>query len=175
MSEKTFATPSLVIGKATVSKSGKLKKRRAKAGQEVSGNTSHNESQAILQHTSFQGPNPHPDLLAKYEAILPGAADRILQMAEMESAHRHSLEKYDAEAAFELNRRNESLSFFSGLCGQIVAGIITVASITGGVICILNGQIWTGGFLGGLPIVSIVYIFIAYREPKIKNNNQPNT
>lgn len=30
----------------------------------------------------FSGPIPHPDTIQKYEEILPGAADRIISMAE---------------------------------------------------------------------------------------------
>ncbi len=153
-------------------KPNNLKRRRAKTHPDVPEQRFPSENQAILQHTSFQGPIPHPEILAKYEDVLPGAADRIIQMAERESAHRQSLEKYDAEAALELNRRNESLAFYSGVCGQIVAGIITVLAIAGGVICILNGHIWPGGFLGGSPIAAIVYIFIACREPKTKKDKQ---
>ena len=156
-------------------KSNRAKKRRTKTNQDVPERSYPGENQAIVQHTSFQGPIPHPEILAEYEEILPGAADRILQMAEKESAHRHNLEKHDAEGALELNRRNESLSFYSGICGQVVAGAITISAIAGGVICILNGQIWSGGFLGGFPIAAIVYIFIAYRGPKSQKDAKQST
>jgi uncharacterized membrane protein len=145
--------------------SNRLQKRQNKASQYHSDT----KNQALVQHTqTFQGPIPPPDILAKYEETLPGAADRILQMAEKESLHRRELEKHDADATLELNRRNEALSFASGLCGQIVAGLITMSAIAGGVICILNGKIWSGGFLGGFPIAAIVYIFVSFREPKNK-------
>ena len=40
----------------------------------------------------FQGPLPPPEVLAGYEATLPGAADRILKLAERQAAHRQALE-----------------------------------------------------------------------------------
>ena len=40
----------------------------------------------------FRGPVPPPEVLAGYEATLPGAADRILAMAERQSRHRQELE-----------------------------------------------------------------------------------
>ena len=40
------------------------------------------------QRSIFQGPLPHPEILAKYDSILPGAAERILVMAEKEQNHR---------------------------------------------------------------------------------------
>lgn len=39
--------------------------------------------------SSFSGPLPNPDILAGYEKTLPGAADRIIRMAENEQKERH--------------------------------------------------------------------------------------
>jgi uncharacterized membrane protein len=41
----------------------------------------------------FGGPLPHPEVLRQYDEIVPGAANRILLMAEQQEQHRHSLEK----------------------------------------------------------------------------------
>lgn len=49
--------------------------------------------QAAVEVSRFSGPLPHPEDLAKYEQVLPGAADRIIRMAEQQAAHRQSLEK----------------------------------------------------------------------------------
>ena len=40
----------------------------------------------------YSGPLPKAEDLAKYEALLPGAADRIFVMAEKQLSHRHDLE-----------------------------------------------------------------------------------
>ena len=45
-----------------------------------------------VQQTSFSGPLPPPEILAQYEQILPGAADRLFMMAERQAAHRMELE-----------------------------------------------------------------------------------
>lgn len=42
--------------------------------------------------SSFQGPIPHPDHFAQYDKVLPGAAERILKMAEREQENRHKHE-----------------------------------------------------------------------------------
>ncbi len=49
----------------------------------------------------LQGPIPPPSYLSGYEQLLPGAADRILKMAEKETEHRQAMEKkaLDAEIA----------------------------------------------------------------------------
>ena len=43
----------------------------------------------ISEQRTFSGPLPHPEDLAKYDQIVPGAADRIIKMAENEMRHRH--------------------------------------------------------------------------------------
>src|ERR1700687_4427800 len=45
------------------------------------------------QETLFQGPLPRPEDFAAYERVLPGAADRILKMAEKQGDHRQLLER----------------------------------------------------------------------------------
>jgi uncharacterized membrane protein len=45
------------------------------------------------QSVSFSGPLPPPALLAKYNEVIPNGAERIMAMAERQSAHREFLEK----------------------------------------------------------------------------------
>ena len=40
----------------------------------------------------FEGPLPPPSILAQYDQVAPGAAERILGMAERQSSHRIALE-----------------------------------------------------------------------------------
>lgn len=47
---------------------------------------------SISEQHSFSGPLPAPEDLEKYDRIVPGAAERILKMAEKEMEHRHSNE-----------------------------------------------------------------------------------
>lgn len=42
-----------------------------------------------VEYAQFSGPLPPPNVLASYEQVLPGAAERILQLAEREQASRH--------------------------------------------------------------------------------------
>jgi len=50
----------------------------------------HNE---VLVSSQFSGPLPPPDALAHYNNIIPGAAERILRMAESEAENRHRNER----------------------------------------------------------------------------------
>lgn len=45
----------------------------------------------VAQSASFSGPIPPPAILHQYDAVIPGAAERILKMAEEQSKHRQEL------------------------------------------------------------------------------------
>lgn len=42
---------------------------------------------------AFHGPLPPPSIMREYDDVVPGAAERIIDMAEKEQAHRHSWEQ----------------------------------------------------------------------------------
>ena len=90
-------------------------------------------SQIIRIRAGFAGPLPPPEMLAEYDAVLPGGADRIVSMAEDQSAHR---------------RRMESR-------GQMFGFVLALVAILGGIGLILDGKSTAGlvplvGALGGL-------------------------
>jgi uncharacterized membrane protein len=51
-----------------------------------------NANESVVFTESYEGPIPHPSIIKGYEDVLPGAADRILKMAEGQSLHRRKLE-----------------------------------------------------------------------------------
>lgn len=48
--------------------------------------------QFVATATSYSGPIPPPDVLERFNQIIPKGAHRILKMAEKQQAHRHALE-----------------------------------------------------------------------------------
>jgi uncharacterized membrane protein len=59
----------------------------------------HEDSKAdhamIARHTLLhQGPLPHPAVLKQYDDVVPGAAERIMRMAEQQAQHRQDLEAH---------------------------------------------------------------------------------
>ncbi len=113
----------------------------------------------------YSAPLPPPKALQDYNNILPGAAERIVAMAERQSAHRQELEK----KAVSAQTRDSLLGLIFGL-------VIGLAAIAGGVICILNGHEIGGTILGGTGLASLVGVFVygskqrrAEREAKWKN------
>ena len=46
--------------------------------------------EAVMRRSqSYSGPLPMPEDLEKYDQVVPGAAERIIRMAEKEMQHRH--------------------------------------------------------------------------------------
>lgn len=68
----------------------------------------------ISARAEFSGPIPPPALLAKYAEIIPNGAERILKMAENQSAHRQYIEKWAVIGG-------TILSYFGVLCAAIIA------------------------------------------------------
>ncbi len=65
----------------------------------------------IIRAESFSGPLPPPKALKEYEEILPGSADRILSMAEKQSAHRMTLENKAIGGQVDQSRRGQLFGF----------------------------------------------------------------
>ena len=66
----------------------------SKKNQNKNNSSSHpnNTLQQQFVAAQFSGPIPPPDILAKYNDILPGLADRIMKQAEAKTIHRIELE-----------------------------------------------------------------------------------
>jgi uncharacterized membrane protein len=111
---------------------------------------------------SRTAPLPHPSEFESYEAILPGAAERILAMAENQSNHRQTLEK----KAIYIESRNSLLGIIAalaiGITGLLIAGF-----------CIYNGHDTAGAALGGTTLVSLVGVFIyGTRQRRIEREHK---
>lgn len=115
----------------------------------------HSEQKQISMHKAevrqeiYQGPLPKAEELEKYNLVCPGAADRIITMAENQSVHRQSIEK----AVIAINSRNSFL-------GIICATIISLCILAGGVYCILEGHDTAGGIIVSIDLVSLCAVFI---------------
>lgn len=62
----------------------------------------------FTQHVRFwNGPLPSPDTLKEYDSIIPGLAERIIKMAETQSAHRIELEKKVVHSQLSESKRGQ--------------------------------------------------------------------
>ena len=115
---------------------------------------------SIEASSSFVGPIPPPQILDKYNQILPGAADRILKMAEKEQSHRHEMQEklVESQASDFRQDRNEKR------LGQIFGFAIGVVSIISGSVTAIQGAPWAGGFIGSAGVVGLVSVFVVGRR-----------
>lgn len=94
------------------------------------------------------------------ESVLPGAAERILQMAEKEAAQRQTLVRKivdakikDLEAQSQEIHLGQILGFAVG-CNAIAAGAVTA---------ILEAEV-AGSFIGAGGVVGLVSVFVLGRR-----------
>jgi uncharacterized membrane protein len=112
-----------------------------------------------ISASRFVGPLPHPEILAGYEEACPGAALRIIQMAEDEGRSRRALEAKAVDAQVEGMRRQ----FWEARLGQIFAFSIAALFLGCGTYIATLGQPWAGALFGGIGLGGIVTTFIAGR------------
>jgi uncharacterized membrane protein len=108
----------------------------------------------------YSGPIPPADELIKYEQVCPGAADRIIAMAESQSKHRQRLE----DKVIGGNVQNEKM-------GMWLAFIITVGLILIGTYLIMNDKQVIGFLAIFVPSLFQAgnYAFIKYKEHQHAN------
>lgn len=107
------------------------------------------EVQMVKQQLHFSGPLPPPEILEKYNNVVPGAAERILKMAEKQSDHRQELEKMVISS--------DTLNSRRGLCFALVMGMLAIIASS---FLIYNGFTTGGTILGGSYLVSVISSFI---------------
>ena len=101
---------------------------------------------------SYQGPLPPPNILARYNDVLPDGANRIVAMAENQAQHRQNLES----AVIGGNVANEKR-------GQIFAFILGMTAIIGGVFLIMEDKDVQGLASIITAFTALAGIFIAAR------------
>lgn len=107
----------------------------------------------IAVSEQFSGPMPHPRHLREYDDILPGAAERILSMAEMNLAHNIAIDQKmsNAEVADRKLGMILGASTFALLilgafgslfvtANPVVPGLFLGAAALGGVVAFIKGR-----------------------------------
>ena len=136
-----------------------LQKRPSDASEYKSGR------EVIRMKTSFTGPVPPPKMLEQYNNVLPNAAERIVAMAERQSAHRQKLE----EIVIKSSSRNE-------LIGQIFALIIALFVVGGGIYLLVQGKDAAGlaAIITPLAVLTGVFVYGKHLQRKELENKNPN-
>lgn len=115
-----------------------------------------NTKQTIhLQQQHYSGPLPHPEALERYNQIVPGAAERIIKMAEKEMDHRHKNEDVMTRSAIRTTIMSIIFAFVSVL---ILSGLVFYALTKG--FDVVAGSI----AVGSIAAVSSVFIFFKKKK-----------
>jgi len=115
------------------------------------GNEVAEEERPVLEATQvsafYAGPLPPPQMLEKYEAVVPGLAGKIVDWTEAETQHRRGLERDQQNEQIRILGRAQFFGVGVALFGIAVGGAIvafspgfataTVASVM--VICAIGG------------------------------------
>jgi len=96
-----------------------------------------------------EGPLPSPLVLEKYDLIVPGAAERILAMAEKDQDEFLKLRKFQVRS-----------STFQVYLGQFFAFLFCIGSLYISYTAIINGQPWAAAILGAMGVASVVASFL---------------
>src|SRR5260370_11293747 len=111
----------------------------------------------LHQETHFSGPLPHPALLAKYNEVIPNGAERIMAMAERQSAHRESLEACVVAGNVASQAR-----------GSVFAFIICLVAVIGGFTLIATGKSAYGlaAIISSLAALAGIFVIGKYQQRK---------
>lgn len=102
-----------------------------------------------IQQFHHEGPLPAPEDLQRYEALAPGAAERIIRMAEAEQSHRHALESkaLEADASVRITFQGTEDARIKGVFasdrrGQYLGTIVSLSAIVAAVATAVMGIAW---------------------------------
>jgi uncharacterized membrane protein len=111
----------------------------------------------VAQAYSFSGPLPPPEVLEKYNQVVPGLAERIITMAEQQSKHRQGLERTVVDS-----------NAFVQKVGPFLGFIVAMTAVGGGIELILKGKDGYGlaAIIGALASLAGVFIYGKSKQRK---------
>jgi uncharacterized membrane protein len=115
----------------------------------------------MVEASQFSGPLPPPALLEHYNTIHPGAADRIIRMAEEQGSHRREMEKLELQANNAVQTRGPVLGF-----------ILAMTAVIGGIWLISRGMAVTGlvSLISAIGAPVGVFVYGKYQQRKEKES-----
>ena len=112
-----------------------------------------NSSQQVTTFQSrtefFAGPLPPPEILARYDVVVPGSAERIINLFVQQANHRMSLETVVIQGD---SRRAD--------WGVVAGFALTVMILAISLYLITRGYVWPGISFASLDLVGLIGVFI---------------
>ena len=131
--------------------------RRSSARLPARSDSTSSDQEVAVQREEhlFSGPLPAPDILRKYDDIhiLPGAAERIIRMAEKEQTNAHETGLLALRETTAGNRR-----------GQIIGGIVALSALGTAGFLGYHGHSVAAGIVGGTTVIGLVTVFVTGRR-----------
>ena len=107
----------------------------------------------VIYSERFQGPIAHPRHLREYENILPGAADRIIGMAEAQQQHQITMDRSVVQHEYSDRR-----------VGMIIGALLFAALILCGLVLALRGNDLAAGLFLTTAAIGGVGLFVNGRK-----------
>lgn len=106
-------------------------------------------SLAYFEHLSYESPLPPPQVLAQYNVVSPGLADRIVEWTQTQTAHRMRLE--DAVVFGDVRRAN---------WGLVLGFAVAIAFWGESFWLVIHRAIYAGAAFGGAPLATLAGCFV---------------
>jgi uncharacterized membrane protein len=169
-----MATPSKQQGQVAAQNATASAVRSAFPQQPPIGSVQIGQVQA--QSQLYSGPVPHPDILQKFDTLVPGTAQRMIQLAEDESIHRRRMESAALDANIDAQRKQLDIAasqnkavFRSDLFGQVFGLVVALACIAAAVYLAMIGNNVAAGILAAMPTAAVIRAFFVRRIPAAQN------
>ena len=132
-------------------KPGDQPARRADPPTRQAGDAGRITTSLVAQQTTvqFSGPLPDPQTLQGYEQVLPGAAERIMALAERQATHRMQTESDAAAHRARLEGKIIDAAIRSETWGRACAFTIALAFLGVSGWLINGGHDWASGPTNG--------------------------
>jgi len=112
--------------------------------------------------TAHRGPLPPPGMLAEYDQVLPGLAERIVRLPEKEQEHRHAMVDRALGREIKLKERGQLLGFVSLILLLLFAAYLVYA-----------GDTKAAAAVASVTIVGVVGVFVTGRYLESKDSKAP--
>ena len=122
--------------------------------------------EVIHVQQEHHGPLPDPRTLEQYNSIIPGAAERILVMAEQNARHAIEMDKEILEAQIVVAQQNHTEATKGQFFGII--GVLAMAAVAS--YALWRGYPTVAGIICSTTIIGLVTVFVTG-----KRNNFPQT
>lgn len=120
------------------------------------------EEQGILRAAAYRSvsPIPPPAWMERYNQIVPGSAQHMMNDMHAQSAHRREIERKESQAEISLAKRGQLFGFITACAGFVVVMI----GMVGGLALVYAGISLGGGIaLVLLSLACIAAVFVANR------------